>query len=102
MKKIYLIFVIAFLTIATPLFLFPINLFPGQIIHEIIPEKAITEDCYLSLSYFIGLGYEIDDMKGVESFYLTLEGYLLAFSIIIGFPFLLAYRSYLKRSSVNY
>ncbi len=102
MKKICLIFVIAFLTIAIPLFLFPINLFPGQIIHEIIPEKVVTEDCYLSLSYFIGLGYEISDMKGVQSFYLTLEGYLLAFLILIGFPFLLAYRIYLKRDSVSY
>ena len=98
MRKIYLIFVIGFLSIATPLFLFPINLFPGQIIYYHIPEAI---DCHLSLSYFIGLGYEIDDMKGVESFYLTMEGYLLAFSILIGFPFLLAYRSYLKRSLVN-
>ena len=98
MKKTYLIFVIAFLTIATPLFLFPINLFPGQIVYEHLPESI---DCHLSLSYFIGLGYEINDMKGVESFYLTIEGYLLAFSILIGFPFLLAYRSYLKRSSLN-
>ena len=99
MKKIYLIFVIAFLTIATPLFLFPINLFRGQIIYEQVPEAI---DCHLSLSYFVGLGYEIEDMKGVESFYLTIEGYLLAFSILIGFPFLLAYRSYLKHDSVNY
>tara|TARA_Y100000385_G_scaffold62676_1_gene61536 strand:+ start:216 stop:512 length:297 start_codon:yes stop_codon:yes gene_type:complete len=98
MKKIYLIFVIGFLIIATPLFLFPINLFPGQIVYDHIPHAI---DCHLSLSYFIGLGYEINDMKGVESFYLTMEGYLLAFSILIGFPFLLAYRSYLKRSLVN-
>lgn len=98
MKKIYLIFVIGFLSIATPLFLFPINLFPGQIVYDHIPEAI---DCHLSLSYFVGLGYEINDMKGVESFYLTMEGYLLAFSILIGFPFLLAYRIYLKRSLVN-
>ena len=102
MKKIYLIFVLAFFTIAIPLFIFPINLFPGQIIYERIPEKLVTIDCHLSLSYFVGLGYEIDDMKDVKSFYLTIEGYLLAFSILIGFPFLLAYRSYLKRDLVNY
>ena len=91
MKKTYLIFVFAFFIIAIPLFIFPINLFSGQIIYDRTPQKAVTIDCKLSLSYFIGLGYENDDMKDVKSFYLTKEGYSLAFKVLICFPFLLAF-----------
>ena len=100
MKKVYLIFILAFLIISVPLFVFPINLFPGQIIYE-YNNQLNTIDRHLSLSYFLGLGYEIEDMQNVKSFYLNTQGYLLAFSVLIGFPFLLAYRVYLKRDLVN-
>ncbi len=100
MKKSYLIFFIAFLIISVPLFLFPLNLFPGEVVlltgNKNNPEQIV--DAQLSLSYFVGLGYNSEDMVGVKSFYLTTKGYFLVFAFLIGFPFLIAYRSYLKKN----
>ena len=94
-KKPIIIFFLGVILIATPLFLFPINLFNGAIVFENGPQK-IVQDAPLSLSYFIGLGYEEQDMVGVSDFYLKQEGYILAFCLIIGFPALLAYRLKIK------
>jgi hypothetical protein len=49
------IFLLTFACTAIPLFLFPINLFPGII--EINQGKNALE-APLSLSYFIGMGYD--------------------------------------------
>jgi hypothetical protein len=94
-KKPIIIFFLGVILIATPLFLFPINLFNGAIVFENGPQKMV-QDAPLSLSYFIGLGYEEQDMVGVSDFYLKQEGYILAFCLIIGFPALLAYRLKIK------
>ncbi len=94
-KKPIIIFFLGVILIATPLFLFPINLFNGAIVFENGPQK-IVQDAPLSLSYFIGLGYEVQDMVGVSDFYLKQEGFILAFCLIIGFPALLAYRLKIK------
>jgi hypothetical protein len=94
-KKPIIIFILGVILIATPLFLFPINLFNGAIVFENGPQKMV-QDAPLSLSYFIGLGYEEQDMVGVSDFYLKQEGYILAFCLIIGFPALLAYRLKIK------
>jgi hypothetical protein len=94
-KKPIIIFFLGVILIATPLFLFPINLFNGAIVFENGAQK-IVQDAPLSLSYFIGLGYEERDMVGVSDFYLKQEGYILAFCLIIGFPALLAYRLKIK------
>lgn len=94
-KKSILIFLLGVIVIATPLFLFPINLFNGAIIFENGAQK-IVQDAPLSLSYFIGLGYTEQDMVGVADFYLKQEGYILAFCLIFGFPALLAYRLKIK------
>lgn len=94
-KKPIIIFFLGVILIATPLFLFPINLFNGAIVFENGPQK-IVQDAPLSLSYFIGLGYEEQDMVGVSDFYLKQEGFILAFCLIIGFPALLAYRLKIK------
>jgi hypothetical protein len=94
-KKPIIIFFLGVILIATPLFLFPINLFNGAIVFENGPQK-IVQDAPLSLSYFIGLGYKQEEMKNVTDFYLTREGYVLAFCLIIGFPALLAYRLKIK------
>ena len=51
----------------------------------------------LSLSYFIGLGYDESEMVYVKDFYLTTKGIFMAVIFIIGFPALLAFRLYLKR-----
>ena len=94
-KKPLLIFLLGVILIATPLFLFPINLFNGEIVYESNVQKVV-QDVPLSLSYFIGLGYQEEEMVGVADFYLKQEGYLLAFCLIIGFPALLAYRLKIK------
>jgi len=96
-KKPIVIFVLGVVLIATPLFIFPINLFNGEIVFESGVQK-VTQEAPLSLSYFIGLGYEEKDMQGISDFYLLTEGYILAFCLIFGFPALLAYRLKMKFS----
>jgi hypothetical protein len=96
LNKPFLIFFIAVLIIAIPLFIFPINLFDGVIIMK----NGLSEtkiDAPLSLSYFIGLGYNSQDMEGIKDFYLLPKGYLLAFCLIFGFPAILTYRIYLAQ-----
>ena len=97
MKPIY-IFLLSFLVIAAILFLFPINLFDGEVEYQ---KKLVyvVEKQPLSLSYFIGLGYDPADMDVVKSFRLLPGGYLLAGIMLLGFPALIAYRVYLKRTS---
>lgn len=94
LKNPYALFIVLALIIALPLFLLPINLFPGEIIIE-RNLVQITEQAPLSLSYFIGLGYNEDDMSDVKDFYLLTQGYILAGIFILGIPFLAAYRVYL-------
>ena len=90
-KKPLDVFIICLLVIGAPLFLFPINLFPGEIV-TIINETEHIEKAPLSLSYFIGLGYDAEDMASIKDFYLTARGYALAGCLLIGIPFLIAYR----------
>ena len=49
----------------------------------------------LSLSYFIGIGFEKSEMNAIEDLYLTGEGYAMVFCFLFGFPFLIALRIYL-------
>jgi hypothetical protein len=90
-KKSLLVFFIAQFLIAIPLFLFPINLFKGKVEIE-INGKTATEEAPLSLSYFIGKGYEPSEMIDIKKFYLTTEGYLMAFVFLVGIPTLVALR----------
>jgi len=83
--------------LAAIFFLFPINLFDGVIVLE-NGIQTIEKEVPLSLSYFIGMGYEPEDMVGIKEFYLTWKGIFMAFIFIFGFPALLAYRFYLKAS----
>lgn len=46
----------------------------------------------LSLAYFIGIGYNPEDMVEVKDFYLLPSGYILASALIIGLPALVTYR----------
>ena len=71
------------------------NLFDGQI-HYVEPQREYTVDTPMSLSYFIGLGYEEADMQYVESFHLTAKGWIMAVLFIFGFPALFAYRMYMR------
>lgn len=94
-NPIFIFFLSGFL-ISIPLFSFPINLFDG----EIIIQNGLSESkikAPLSLSYFIGFGYNSQDMEGIKDFYLLPKGYLLAFCLIFGFPAILSYRIYLAQ-----
>ncbi len=81
-------------------FLFPVNLFDGVI--EI--ENGLIqyeEPRPLSLSYFIGIGYEDSEMEFVKDFYLTTKGIFMAFVFILGIPGLISYRVYLGQKKTN-
>ncbi|MFT5779084.1 MAG: hypothetical protein ACI837_002041 [Crocinitomicaceae bacterium] len=81
-------------------FLFPINLFDGVIEYK-NGIQEIKESTNLSLSYFIGIGYDEADMATIKDFYLTTKGIIIAIIFIFGFPGVLAYRSYLKRANAE-
>jgi hypothetical protein len=90
------VFTITFILISGTLFLFPINLFPGVI--ELGKQKIVHE-VPLSLSYFIGMGYDPHDLEAlsVTDFYLTTQGYFLAFIFVLGIPSLLAYGAFVYK-----
>lgn len=98
LKKPLIIFVGLTIVLLAVFFLLPINLFDGVIIEKRGLQEIVHERP-LSLSYFIGMGYDPDDMEFVQDFYLTGKGYAMAFIFILGFPLLLAYRIYLKQKS---
>ena len=83
---------------ALTLLLLPINLFPGEIILQ-RGLVEITEQAPLSLSYFIGVGYEESHMTEVKDFYLLPQGYILAAILIVGIPVLAAYRVAISNST---
>jgi hypothetical protein len=93
------IFVFAFGVIITftIFFLFPINLFEGEIVFE-IGMKTWKEKANISLSYFIGIGAGKEQLEqlGVKDFYLLPRGYMLACIVILGFPGIWAYRTYIR------
>ena len=69
-KKPFFVFCLAVIFIALPLFIFPINFFDG----EIIMKNGLSEtkmEAPLSLSYFIGFGFNSIDMEGIKDFLFT-------------------------------
>ena len=96
-KKPIAIFLATVLILGLVFFLFPINLFDGKIVYQ-EGLKEYTIDAPLSLSYFIGLGYDEADMLGVKSFYLTTKGIAMALIFTLGFPALLAFRVHLRNT----
>ena len=76
-------------------FLLPINLFDGEIVYMEEHREYIVQ-APLSLSYFVGIGFEKADMINVKTYYLTAKGIFMAFIFILGLPAILAYRMYLK------
>jgi hypothetical protein len=96
--KPWFVFLFSFILIAGTLILLSLNLFEGEIVYEHHGKKYILE-APLSLAYFVGLGYQESEMEGVVDFYLTKRGYMLAFSLALGFPILLAYRSFLAKKN---
>lgn len=89
------IFVICAVILSIILFTLPINIFDGQIDYK-EPHREYTINARLSLSYFIGLGYDEADMEFVDAIRLTVKGWWMAIIFIFGFPGLLAYRLYLR------
>ena len=98
LRKPLILFFGAALLLAAIFFLFPINLFDGVIIEQRGLQEIVHERP-LSLSYFIGIGYDSEDMEFIKDFYLTGKGIAMTFIFILGFPALLAYRFYLKEKS---
>lgn len=96
--KPWFVFVFTFVLIGGTLVLVSPNLFEGEIVYEQNGKKYILE-APLSLAYFVGLGYQEEEMRGVVDFYLTRRGYMLAASLLLGFPTLLAYRSFLAKKN---
>lgn len=96
-KKPILIFMATSLLLLALFFLFPINLFDGEIV--IVEEhREYIVQAPLSLSNFIGIGYNQEDMIDVKTFYLTVKGSVMAIIFTIGIPALLAYRIHIRNN----
>jgi hypothetical protein len=97
LKNPWVVFCFSILLLSALFFFIPINLFEGEIIFQ-ENGKTWTQRANISLSYFIGIGASKEDLVGVKDFYLVTKGYLLACFMILGFPGILAYRTYLKNT----
>ena len=96
--KPWFVFLFSFILITGLLILVSPNLFEGEIVYAHKGKKYVLE-APLSLAYFLGLGFQEAEMEGVLDFYLTRRGYMLAASLLLGFPTLLAYRSFLAKKN---
>jgi hypothetical protein len=96
--KPWFVFLFSFILIVGVLILVSPNLFEGEIVYA-HNGKKYTLEAPLSLAYFLGLGFQEAEMEGVVDFYLTRRGYMLAVSLLLGFPTLLAYRSFLAKKN---
>ena len=94
--KPWFVFAFSFILIGGTLILVSPNLFEGEIVYSQNGKKYVLQ-APLSLAYFLGMGYDPSEMTEVVDFYLTKRGYMLAFSLLFGFPTLLAYRSFLAK-----
>jgi hypothetical protein len=97
-RKPLFVFILLSVAIATPLLLLPINVFQGEIVYH-SGISTLVEPRPLSLYFVSGLEYYGEELKGVQNYYLTARGWMLAFIFIIGIPALVAYRVYLKRQA---
>ncbi len=101
MNKIFhkpiIVFAITTSILAAIFFLFPINIFDGEVVIESGIQK-FTVDQSLSLSNFIGIGIEDMEKNSIVDYYLKPQGIIIACIMIIGMPALFAYRMYLKVS----
>ncbi len=79
-------------------FLIPITLFDGEIVFK-DGAREWKQQANISLSYFIGIGAQPEELAriGVKDFYLLPKGYAVAFLVLFGFPGLIAYRIHLGK-----
>ena len=96
MKNPIVLFFSLSLLLAIIFFTLPINVFDGVVEYE-EAYRTYTLEQPLSLSYFIGIGYDEADMADVKSFHLTVKGITMAVIFILGLPGLLAYRVHLRK-----
>ena len=96
-KNPWFVFALGVIISSCIFFLFPINLFDGEIVFQ-SAVKTWKVKANISLSYFIGIGAEKEQLAqlGVKDFYILPKGYIFAFIVILGLPGLWAYRVYLK------
>jgi hypothetical protein len=94
LKNPLAVFVLTFVLFAVTLFFFNISIFDGEIL-VMQGTREMALPIKLSLSYFIGVGINPEDLKDIEGFHLVSKGYFLAACLLIGFPSLMAYRSYI-------
>lgn len=97
-RKPLFVFILLSVAIAAPLLLLPINVFQGEIVYH-SGISTLVEPRPLSLYFVSGLEYYGEELKGVQNYYLTARGWMLAFIFIIGIPAMVAYRVYLKRQA---
>lgn len=96
----FLLFIVLFLVISIPLWTLPIQLFPGVIVIQNGLQEFVI-DAPLSLSHFIGLGFNEGDLDNVKDFYLKPSGYALAVIFTIGIPALIAMRISFNKKKQN-
>ena len=92
------VFLSCFISLLLLFFLFPIEIFDGEVVFE----KGLvhfTTKGPLSLSYFIGLGLDPKEMDGIKDFYLLPKGYFMAFLFTFCIPALVSYRVYISNKN---
>lgn len=98
LQKPAAVFVLCAIIVCTILFTVPINLFDGEIVFA-RDGVEVVRPIKLSLSYFIGLWIDAEDMQDVKTFYLTGTGYLFVGLMTLGFPALITYRIWLSQQN---
>ena len=101
-KNPWFVFALGVVISSCIFFLFPINLFDGEIVFQ-SAAKTWKVKANISLSYFIGIGAAKEQLVqlGVKDFYLLTKGYLFAGIVLVGLPGLWAYRVYLKNTRIE-
>jgi hypothetical protein len=96
-KNPWFVFALGVVISSCIFFLFPINLFDGEIVFQ-TAAKTWKVKANISLSYFLGIGADKEQLEllGVKDFYLLPKGYILALIVILGLPGLWSYRVYLR------
>ena len=96
LRNPYLVAAFLTLVLASIFFLFPIEVFDGEVTYT-NGVQSITIRQRLSLSYFIGMGFEEGkSMRDISHMALVPKGYVLAILMIVGFPALIGYRVWLS------